>query len=54
MLFKATAQKTVVFPLLLLNTLLLIQAAQHKGLAFLHLWLSFVCFFPFFSDMNFR
>ncbi|MGG2089195.1 diguanylate cyclase [Priestia aryabhattai] len=44
MLFKATAQKTVVFPLLLLNTLLLIQAVQHKELAFLHLF-AILCLF---------
>ncbi|MCM3792720.1 MULTISPECIES: diguanylate cyclase [Priestia] len=44
MLFKATAQKTVVFSLLLLNTLLLIQAVQHKELAFLHL-LAILCLF---------
>ncbi|MED3955926.1 diguanylate cyclase [Priestia aryabhattai] len=44
MLFKATAQKTVVYPLLLLNTLLLIQAVQHKELAFLNL-LAILCLF---------
>ncbi|MBY0212823.1 MULTISPECIES: hypothetical protein [Priestia] len=44
MLFKATAQKTVVYPLLLLNTLLLIQAVRHKELAFLHL-LAILCLF---------
>ncbi|UOO39958.1 diguanylate cyclase [Priestia megaterium] len=44
MLFKATAQKTVVYPLLLLNTLLLIQTVQHKELAFLNL-LAILCLF---------
>ncbi|AUO13483.1 diguanylate cyclase [Priestia megaterium] len=44
MLFKATAQKTIIFSLLLLNALLLIQAVQYKALDFL-LLLAILCSF---------
>lgn len=54
MLFKATAQKTIMFALLLLYALLFIQAIQYKALAFYFFWLSFVRFFPCSSDMNFK
>ncbi|MED3917894.1 diguanylate cyclase [Priestia megaterium] len=46
MLFKATAQKTIIFSLLLLNALLLIQAVQYKALDFL-LLLAILCLFLF-------
>lgn len=54
MLFKATAQKTVVIPLLLLNTLLLIQAVQHKELAFLHLFAILCSFLSLFLRYEFQ
>ncbi|MDI3091147.1 diguanylate cyclase [Priestia megaterium] len=44
MLFKATAQKTIIFTLLPLNALLCIQAVQYKALAFL-LLLAILCSF---------
>ncbi|MFV5316721.1 diguanylate cyclase [Priestia megaterium] len=44
MLFKATAQKTIIFTLLPLNALLWIQAIQYKALAFL-LLLAILCSF---------
>ncbi|MQR87571.1 diguanylate cyclase, partial [Bacillus megaterium] len=44
MLFKATAQKTIIFTLLPLNALLFIQAVQYKALAFL-LLLAILCSF---------
>ncbi|MEJ9226659.1 diguanylate cyclase [Priestia aryabhattai] len=44
MLFKATAQKTIIFTLLPLNALLYIQAIQYKALAFL-LLLAVLCSF---------
>ncbi|MES9765492.1 diguanylate cyclase, partial [Priestia megaterium] len=44
MLFKATAQKTIMFALLLLYALLFIQAIQYKVLAFL-LLLAILCSF---------
>ncbi|MGG0462585.1 diguanylate cyclase [Priestia aryabhattai] len=44
MLFKATAQKTIIFTLLPLNVLLCIQAVQYKALAFL-LLLAILCSF---------
>ena len=44
MLFKATAQKTIMFALLLLYALLFIQAIQYKALAFL-LLLAILCSF---------
>ncbi|MFS2172953.1 hypothetical protein [Priestia megaterium] len=46
MLFKATAQKTIIFTLLPLNALLCIQAVQYKALAFL-LLLAILCSFLF-------
>lgn len=54
MLFKATAQKTVVFPLLLVNTLLLIQAVPHKELAFLHLFAILCSFLSLFLRYEFQ
>ncbi|HWL24132.1 diguanylate cyclase [Priestia aryabhattai] len=54
MLFKATAQKTVVFSLLLLNTLLLIQSVQHKELVFLHLLAILCLFLSFFLRYEFQ
>ncbi|MBE5099748.1 diguanylate cyclase [Priestia aryabhattai] len=44
MLFKATAQKTIISTLLPLNALLCIQAVQYKALAFL-LLLAILCSF---------
>jgi len=44
MLFKATAQKTIISTLLPLNALLYIQAVQYKALAFL-LLLAILCSF---------
>ncbi|WDL87989.1 diguanylate cyclase [Priestia aryabhattai] len=44
MLFKATAQKTIIFTLLPLNALLCIQAVHYKALAFL-LLLAILCSF---------
>ncbi|MEH7330653.1 diguanylate cyclase, partial [Priestia megaterium] len=44
MLFKATAQKTIMFALLLLYASLFIQAIQYKVLAFL-LLLAILCSF---------
>ncbi|WP_226701117.1 MULTISPECIES: diguanylate cyclase [Priestia] len=54
MLFKATAQKTIMFALLLLNTLLLIQAVQHKELAFLHLFAILCSFLSLFLRYEFQ
>ena len=54
MLFKATAQKTIVFPLLLLNNLLLIQAVQYKALDFLLLFAILCSFLSLFLRYEFQ
>ncbi|MES9804783.1 diguanylate cyclase, partial [Priestia megaterium] len=54
MLFKATAQKTIVFPLLLLNNLLLIQAVKYKALDFLLLFAILCSFLSLFLRYEFQ
>jgi len=54
MLFKATAQKTIMFALLLLYALLFIQAIQYKVLAFLLLFAILCSFLSLFLRYEFQ
>ena len=54
MLFKATAQKTIIFILLPLNALLCIQAVQYKALDFLLLFAILCSFLSLFLRYEFQ